>query len=89
VSLSGVASAWLRLGALSALWASSYGQVLLVKLAALVGVGLAGLYNWRRMRPALGTGVVSRRFVSSATLELALGLAVVIVTAVLVATPTP
>jgi copper transport protein len=89
VTITGVVSAWLRLGSLSPLWSSSYGQVLLVKLALLAGVALAGLYNWRRMRPALDTGVVAPRFFRSATVELAFGVAVVLVTAVLVATPPP
>jgi copper transport protein len=89
VTVTGVVSAWLRLGALPPLWSSSYGQLLLIKLALLTGVGLAGLYNWRRMRPALGTDDASRRLHRSATLELALGFAVIVVTAVLVATPTP
>jgi copper transport protein len=89
VAITGVVSAWLRLGTLSALWSSSYGQVLLVKLALLAGVGLVGLYNWRRMRPALDTGMVAPRFVRSAAAELAFGVAVLIVTAVLVATPMP
>jgi copper transport protein len=89
VTITGVVGAWLRLGALSFLWSSSYGQVLLVKLALLTGVAVVGLYNWRRMRPALDRGVVTPRFLRSATMELAFGVAVVIVTAVLVATPTP
>jgi copper transport protein len=89
VTITGVVSAWLRLGALPFLWSSSYGQVLLVKVALLAGVGLVGLYNWRRMRPALDTGVVEPRFFRSAMTELAFGMAVIIVTAVLVATPTP
>ncbi|MFL5608918.1 MAG: copper resistance CopC/CopD family protein [Gemmatimonadaceae bacterium] len=89
VTITGVVSAWLRLGALPFLWSSSYGQVLLVKLALLSGVALVGLYNWRRMRPALHTDTVEPRFFRSATTELALGAAVIIVTAVLVATPTP
>ncbi|HET7189521.1 MAG TPA: copper resistance protein CopC, partial [Gemmatimonadaceae bacterium] len=38
VILTGVVSAWLRLGSIPALWSSSYGQVLLVKLLFLAGV---------------------------------------------------
>jgi putative copper export protein len=89
VTVTGVVSAWLRLGALHFLWSSTYGQVLLVKLALLSGVALVGLYNWRRMRPALDAGVVTPRFFRSAAMELGFGVAVIIVTAVLVATPTP
>jgi copper transport protein len=89
VMVTGVVSAWLRLGALPALWSSAYGQMLIRKLVLLSGVALAGLYNWRRMRPALGTSDVARRFQRSAMIELGFGIAVIVVTAFLVATPPP
>jgi len=53
VVLTGLVSAWLRLGSLSALWRTSYGIVLLVKLALVGGVFTAGAFNWLRMRSAL------------------------------------
>jgi copper transport protein len=89
VMVTGVVSAWLRLGALPALWTSAYGQMLLRKLVLLAGVAVAGLYNWRRMRPAFGTSDVSRQFRRSAMIELAFGIGVIVVTAFLVATPPP
>jgi copper transport protein len=89
VMVTGVVSAWLRLGALPALWTSAYGQMLLRKLVLLAGVAIAGLYNWRRMRPALGISDVSRQFRRSAMIELAFGIGVIVVTAFLVATPPP
>ncbi len=89
LTTTGLVSAWLRLGTIPALWSSAYGQVLLVKLALLAGVALVGLYNWRRMRPAIDGGVATPRFFRSSTMELAFGVAVISVTAVLVATPTP
>jgi putative copper export protein len=89
VMVTGIASAWMRLGTLPALWTSAYGQMLLRKLVLLAGVAVAGLYNWRRMRPALGASDVSRRFRSSALIELAFGVGVIVVTAYLVATPPP
>jgi copper transport protein len=89
VMVTGVVSAWLRLGALPALWTSAYGQMLIRKLVLLAGVAVAGLYNWRRMRPALGISDVSRRFRRSAMIELAFGIGVIVVTAFLVATPPP
>ena len=57
----GVISAWLRLGILSALWASNYGRVLLLKLAALSGIVVTGAYNWRRVHPLLGTAAAPGR----------------------------
>ena len=89
VLLTGTVSAWLRLGSIPALWLSGYGRTLLVKLTLLSGVVGAGAYNWRRVRPSLGTEVAATRLRKSAAAELAIGALVVIVTAVLVATPTP
>ena len=89
VMLTGVVSAWLRLGSIPALWSSSYGQVLLVKLLFLTGVIGTGFYNWRVVQPALGTDIATRRLRRSASSELAIGAIVIVVTAVLVAMPTP
>ena len=89
VLLTGIISAWLRLGAIAPLWTSGYGRVLLLKLALLSGVAGTGAYNWLRVRPALGTPEATARFRKSATVELAVGIAVIVVTAVLVALPTP
>ena len=85
----GVFSAWLHLDAVSALWRSEYGQTLLLKLAILSVVAATGAYNWLRVRPALGNAEGTVRIRRSATLELAVGVLVLVVTAVLVATPTP
>jgi len=89
VVLTGVVSAWLRLGSIPALWSTSYGQVLLVKLLFLAGVIGTGFYNWRVVQPALGTQSATARFRRSASSELAIGAIVIVVTAVLVAMPTP
>jgi putative copper export protein/methionine-rich copper-binding protein CopC len=89
VLLTGLLTAWLRLGAIAPLWATGYGRTLLIKLAMLVGVAGAGAYNWKRMRPALGTAEATTRFRKSAAAELVFGAAVIVVTAVLVALPTP
>lgn len=89
VLVTGSVSAWLRLGSVPALWSSGYGRTLLVKLALLAGAVGTGAYNWRRVRPSLGTEIATTRLRRSAAAELAIGALVVIVTAVLVATPTP
>lgn len=85
----GIINAWLRLGTLPALWESSYGRTLIVKLVVLSLVVATGAYNWRRVRPSLGDEAGTLRIRRSASVELVIGLVVVIVTAVLVATPTP
>lgn len=87
--LTGVFSAWLHLPSLDALWGSAYGRVLLVKLGVLVPVFATGAYNWRRVRPALADGGGAAPLRRSGWSELAVAVLVLLVTAVLVATPTP
>lgn len=89
VVTTGILSAWLHLGAVTALWSTGYGQTLLVKLAVFSVVFATGAYNWLRVRPALGTDESARRLRRSSALELAVGVLVLAVTAVLVATPPP
>lgn len=85
----GVFAAWLHVGTVSALWQSRYGQVLLLKIAILSIVAGTGVYNWLRVKPSLGDVAGVYRIRRSARAELAVGLLVLIVTAILVATPTP
>ncbi|MDQ3696807.1 MAG: copper resistance protein CopC [Gemmatimonadota bacterium] len=84
----GVFAAWLHLGSVPALWQTPYGRTLLLKLAVISVVVATGAYNWRRVRPALGDVAGAARIRRSATVELAVGLLVLVVTAMLVATPT-
>lgn len=89
VVATGVFAAWLHLGAVSNLWQSSYGRTLLLKLAVLSVVFGTGAYNFLRVKPALGDEVGTHRLRRSAALELAVGVVVLAVTAVLVATSPP
>jgi copper transport protein len=89
VAATGVAAAWRNLGSASALWQSRYGQVLLTKLALLSIAGLAGFHNWRYVLPGLGGETATGRLRRSAAVELAAAALVLVVTAVLVATPMP
>ncbi|MBW3630548.1 MAG: copper resistance protein CopC/CopD [Gemmatimonadetes bacterium] len=89
VTLTGVTAAWIHLRELAALWQSPYGQTLLVKLALLLGVVAAGAYNWLRLKPALEAGAPADPLRRSAALELATGVLVLLVTAVLMATSPP
>ncbi len=76
-------------GSVAALWTSRYGRALLLKVGVLAGVMALGAYNWRVLRPRLGVTAGPRDISRSAGVELALGLALLGVTAVLVAMPMP
>ena len=89
VALTGAVSAWLHLGTVDALLTSTYGRTLLVKLAVVSLVAVTGAYNWRRVRPSIAAEGGARRLRRSSVAELAIGVLVLVVTAVLVATPTP
>jgi putative copper export protein len=89
VALTGLTSVVFQLDTLSDVWTTGYGWALLIKLALLGGVAGLGFYNWRRVLPALGDDTATHRLRRSARAELALGLVVLLVTAVLVALPTP
>lgn len=86
--MTGVFAAWLHLGQVSALWGTRYGLTLLLKLGILSVVALTGAYNWLRVLPTLGDERGAQRIRKSATVELVVGVLVLAVTAVLVATPT-
>ncbi|HEU4584268.1 MAG TPA: copper resistance protein CopC [Gemmatimonadaceae bacterium] len=87
--VTGLVAATLHLGSVSALWQSRYGQVLLIKLAVIAVLLVVASINWRILRPRLGTDQATRRIRGSAVAELGLALVVLVVTAVLVATPPP
>lgn len=80
VAVSGLLSAWVRLGGVAALTTSRYGHLVLLKSAALATIAVVGWWQRRRALPALAAGdrAVFRRL---ATVEVllfgaALGVAV-------------
>jgi putative copper export protein/methionine-rich copper-binding protein CopC len=85
----GVLSAVIHIGRIPDLWQTGYGQILLLKLAILSVVAGTGAFNWRKVRPVLGDELGARRIRRSATIEVAVATAVLLVTAILVALPTP
>lgn len=80
--------AWRYIGSWSALFASDYGRTLLVKILALGGVAGVGAWNWRVALPKLRRGQPAG-IVRSAAVELAVGLLLLAITAVLVARAAP
>jgi putative copper export protein/methionine-rich copper-binding protein CopC len=89
VVLTGVVNALLHFNAPAELWTTQYGRVLLLKLAVLLPVLGLGAYNWRVVRPSLGSEVATAQLQRSARAEISIGVVVVLVTAMLVALPRP
>ena len=89
VIATGLCASWIRLPAVSALWESAYGRVLLVKLAFVALVVVLGAMNWRRVMPKLGDEGSARRITRTAGAELTIAAVVLAVTAVLVSTSPP
>lgn len=85
----GVITAWRHLKYLAALWTTPYGYALIAKLCVVAVVVALGAWNWRRQRPLLGTESAATAIRRSASAELCAALVVVIITAILVALPTP
>jgi copper transport protein len=89
VVASGLLAAWLRLPTVASLWESSYGKILLLKLAFVALVVVLGAINWRRLLPTLGDDHAARRITRTASVELTIAALVLAVTAVLVSTSPP
>jgi putative copper export protein/methionine-rich copper-binding protein CopC len=89
VVLSGVINSAMHLSAPSQLWTTVYGRTLLVKLLLVACVALAGLVNWRLVRPRLREIGGIRRLRVSAAAELGFAALVLVATAVLTGQPRP
>jgi putative copper export protein len=89
VGITGLTTAWLHLKRLSSIWTTSYGITLVLKLCLVLMVVMMGAWNWRRVRPSLGGEGSEQTIRRSATLELAFGALVLLVTSVLVTLPSP
>ncbi len=87
--LTGVITAWRHLGTLPALWSSSYGITLIIKLVFVGVVAGLGAWNWKRMSPRLGTEETAHDIRRSASAEVTVTLLVRIITSVLVSLPAP
>ena len=87
--VSGGPAAWFQIGSIEGFWTSQYGQRLLTKLALLAIMAALGAYNWRSVAPVLERAEGAVRLQRSARAELVFAVLILVVTAVLVATPTP
>ncbi|MBV9774358.1 MAG: CopD family protein, partial [Gemmatimonadetes bacterium] len=88
-AITGVLASWLHLERFADLWQTGYGRTLLLKLAVLAVAAGIGAYHWLRVRPALGDEAAAGRMRRSSVVELVVGAAALLVTAVLVATSPP
>jgi len=85
----GLLIGWRYLGGLAPLIETTYGRVLLLKVAALAVVAALGAYNWRVVLPRLRASDDPTAVRATARLELTMGVVLLAVTAVLVALPAP
>jgi copper transport protein len=86
---SGLLAAFLHSSSLNALVGSRYGNLLFIKLGVFLMVFGTGAYNYLKVKPALGSDASTLRLRRSAGVELAIAAAVLMITAVLVATARP
>lgn len=89
VVVTGVLRSLFHVGSAAELWRTVYGNTLTFKVGVATVVLLAGLYNWRKALPRLGTRRAEDAFRRTATLELVVATVVLLLTAVLVALPLP
>jgi len=80
VVLSGVIAAAVHLEKLPALWSTTYGRVLLLKVAVVLVTVTIGAYNFRRVQPQLVREEGARRLRRSAAVELTTAALVVLIT---------
>jgi putative copper export protein len=85
----GVTLAIRELPSVRALWTTSYGNALLVKLALVAVVFALGAWNWRRQRPTLGSEPAAASIRRSARSELAFAALVVLATSAMLSVPKP
>jgi len=89
LGVTGVITAWRHLKYWAALWTTSYGYAFDAKMFVVLLVAGLGAWNWKRMRPQLGTEAAGFKLQRSASAELAFAAVVLVITAVLVSLPAP
>lgn len=89
--LSGGLATWNYSGSLAAIPTTPWGQLLLAKLLCLAGVATIGWWNWKVVTPALEVEAPTApaRLRRAVAIELGLGVVMLAITALLVASPLP
>lgn len=85
--VTGALNAFIHIAGFSDLWTTPYGRTLAIKIGLVVITVTLGAYNWRVVRPRLGGEAGAANLKRSARTELAFAALILVVTAVLVATP--
>jgi putative copper export protein len=89
IALAGIAAFFLHVGGFSELLSSSYGLVLLLKVAVFLSAAGIGFINWRHVTPRLRETGQRERFARAAALEIALATTAILLTTVLTNLPQP
>lgn len=89
LGITGLVTAWTHLKRLDALWTTPYGLALDRKLIFVLVVVALGAWNWRRVGPSLGNEGGALNIRRTAAMELALAAVVLVLTGILVSTPSP
>ena len=89
IALAGIATFFLHVGGFSELLSTSYGLVLLLKVAVFLSAASIGYVNWRHLTPRLRETGQRERFARAAALEIALATTAILLTTVLTNLPQP
>jgi putative copper export protein len=84
----GAMNAFVHIAAFKELWTTPYGRILALKIGLVLIAMTMGAYNWRVVKPRLGSESATAHFKRSATSEFAMAVIIILITAVLVGTPT-
>lgn len=84
----GALNAFVHINAFSEFWTTPYGRILALKIGLVIIAMTMGAYNWRVVRPRLGSAEATAHLKKSASSELAMSVLIILITAVLVGTPT-
>ncbi len=89
VVVTGALNSWIHVGGPDSLLGTGYGRTLLLKLGLVAIAFTLGFYNWRKVRPSLAERPDPGALRIPASVEAVLGVVVLLVTAILVASPLP
>ncbi len=89
VALSGFGNAWVRITYVSDLWRTEYGQLVLLKAALLITLGVVGYLHRRRTLPAIAESNNRRPLIRLAVVEVAIMATTIGVASALSGTATP